>query len=41
MLAVMLLPVRIVKCKWSHNYWRSMSTTLNSSVKHNKYQFEL
>ena len=40
MLAAILLAVTIFKCPWPHNYWRSMSTTLNSNVKHNKYQFE-
>jgi len=33
MLAGMLLAVRIFKCPWPHNYWRSMSTTLHNNVK--------
>jgi len=41
MLAAMLLAVRIFKCTWPHNYWESMSTTLNINGKHNKHQFEL
>jgi len=41
MLAVMVLAVGIFKCPWPHNYWRSMSTTLNNNGKHNKHQFEL